>query len=299
MGNIKRLAVAAIALGALGFTTQASASGNVGKLIINEWNATGPSTLLQDCGSPNFEGDIFFGCTNGNGTNWIELVVTQNNLNIQGWTVSWKNNDSGGHPNNGSFTFSTNSIWSSLKAGTVITVRDNGGSTTDANNHIPSTYNPCSNQDWWIGVDVLDATYIQSSQLKNGSTSLGAGFKTDNDCWRGRIVDAGGNPVTDLVQDWVGENSGCGSIPAAIWAGNGIGNDEVGKLEADPVGGTSDTQYKDGDSSTYGGPNVWSSGTGVQSFDALCNNACGGSNGCCGTPGAYSCYSANVFPYYY
>lgn len=44
---------------------------------------------------------------------------------------------------------------------------------------------------------------------------------------------------------------------------------------------------------------VWSSGSGIQSLDALCNSACGGSSGCCGTPGDYSCYVANVYPYYY
>ncbi len=146
-------------------------------------------------------------------------------------------------------------------------------------------------------MDARDTNYITNLVAFNNSTPVSAQFKTDNDCWRGMIEDNVSSPF--LVQDWVGENSGCGSIPAAIWAGAGLGNDEVGKLEANPVGGTSDTQYEDGSSSTFGGPNAWSSGSGVQSLDALCNSACGGSNGCCGTPGDYSCYVANVYPYYY
>jgi hypothetical protein len=288
--TVKKLAGAAIALGALSISTQASATPS-GALIISEWNAVSANEMLDDCKDNPQEGDQFFGCVNGNGDNWIELVVTQNNLNIQGWTVSWKNNDSGGHPNNGSFTFSSNSLWSSLKAGTIITVHDNG----DAGYTTGYSGNPCSDYNWWIDVDVLDTTYISSSSLKNGTTLIGPGFKTDNDCWRGMIADN----ASTTVQDWVGENNSCGSIPAAIWAGAGLGNLEVGKLEADPVGGTSDTNYKDGDSGTYGAPNVWSGAGSPQSLDALCNNACGGSNGCCGTPGDLSCYSANVFGYYY
>jgi len=286
---ITKLAGSALALGALSITTHASATPS-GALIINEWNAVSSSEMLDDCKDSPAQGDQFFGCQNGNGGNWIELIVTQNNLNIQGWTVAWKNNDSGGHPNNGSFTFSNDSLWASLKAGTIITVHDNGS----AGYSTLYSGNPCSDHKWWIDVDVLNTTYIASSSLFFGTTLLGSGFKTDNDCWRGMIKDN----ASTVVQNWVGENTSCGSIPAAIWAGAGLGNLEVGKLEANPAGGTSDTNYKDGDSGTFGGPNAWTGG-GPQSLDALCNNACGGSNGCCGTPGNYGCYTAAANHYYY
>jgi hypothetical protein len=56
-----KMAGAAIALGVLGFTTQASAvdSPYKGDLILNEYNAVGPEEQLEDCPS---EEDIFFGC---------------------------------------------------------------------------------------------------------------------------------------------------------------------------------------------------------------------------------------------
>lgn len=145
-------------------------------------------------------------------------------------------------------------------------------------------------------MDVHDSAFISSSELKYNSTLLSTGFKTDNDCWRGSIQDAASPSA--VVQNWVGENNGCGSIPAATWAGAGLGNLEVGKLEANPVSGTGNTNYVDGDSSTFGAPNYWTGG-GPQSLDALCNNACGNSNGCCGLGGALTCYSANLQEYYY
>jgi hypothetical protein len=297
LNGIKKLAGAALALGALSVTTQASAAG---ELIVNEYNAVSDSKMLDDCKHTPAEGDQFFGCINGNGGDWIELVVTEDNLDIEGWTVYWENADTGSHANNGWFTFVDNSghgLWSGLKAGTIIVVRDDGTATdvTDVG------YSPCGgdNSDWVIEVDPDNTTYL-SSEMYNGASSLGPGFKVDNDDWAVMIED-NASPSPNTVQGWVGENE-------TLWAGAGVSGEEVGKLEANPAGGTSDTNYVDGDSSTFGGPNFWS-GTGApQSFDALCNVACGGSSGCCdNTSGAgtyyngnngYDCYERNYFYYY-
>lgn len=283
MKNIKNLAPVAIALGAFGFASQASAtvpdpedaSGHAGKLIINEYNAVGPDKKLDDCpGEP----DPVFGCTNGNGGDWIELVVTQNLASIVGWKVYWENEDTGSHSNNGSLTFANHATWTNLKAGTIITLRWNEDSPHPA-------INTCAggSSDWWIRVNAADTAYITSATFNNG-TSLGAGFKTDNDCWRGWIADGSDN----YVQWWVGEDDNeCNSLPASIiWNGSGVSSREVGKLEANPVGtgGNGNTNYNDGDCSSFGGPNCWNNGTGgtqYQSFNALCAAGCGASTSTC------------------
>lgn len=271
--------------------------------------------------------EIIFGCVNGNGENWIELVVTEDGTSITGWTVEWKNADDGGHTNNGYFTFVDPAdvdpehpdagMWNALAAGTIIVVQD----ASNVNVRTPTigttnAYNPCAGDSsrWLIVVDATDPDYIDSDTF-NGSSSQGPGFKTDNDCWRGRILD-GSVGSGDVVQSWVGENQGSnpacpGSLPVGIWQGGGISNNEVGKLEANPVppGGTGGNfNYHDGDSSTFGGPNAWSSGAGIQSLDALCNVACGGNSGCCdntsgngdyyNSDNGYDCYERNHYYYY-
>jgi hypothetical protein len=285
MENIKKLAGAAIVLGAVGFATQASAtvpdpedpSGDLGKLIINEYNAVGPDKKLDDCpGQP----DPVFGCDNNNGGDWLELVVTQNISSIVGWKIYWENGDSGGHPNNGSLTFANHAAWTNLKAGTFITLRWND--TTYGGPH-PST-NTCAGagSDWWIRVNAADTNYITSATFA-GATSKGPGLKTDNDCWHAWISDG-----TDYVQWWVGEDDDeCTNLPGSlIWAGSGISSREVGKLEANPVGtgGNGNTNYNDGDCSSFGGPNCWNNGTGgtqFQNLNALCASGCGSTTSTC------------------
>jgi hypothetical protein len=67
-----------------------------------------------------------------------------------------------------------------------------------------------------------------------------------------------------LSQVWFGP-AGEGITPAT-----GIGSDEVWKLEADPSAAiTPASNYRDGSSSSFGAPNLWSSGAFTQDFSAL------------------------------
>jgi hypothetical protein len=267
---IKRLAGAAIALGALGFTTQASAAQ---ELIVNEWNAVGPGKVLDDCVTPG-PADPIFGCSTNNGADWIELVVTKNIASIVDWVIYWENDDSGGHANEGTLRFVdgvgfTHNVWNNLKAGTIITLRHNDSGAS------PSS-NPCGSPgDWWIRVDSNDPNYI--------SYDGGDVLKTDNDCWNVKIED----DTFNVVQNWLGEDGGsCNNSPVSnpTWNGSGLGNTEVGKLEANPVGvgGGSNTNYVDGDCSSFGRRNCWNDGASVQNFASLCNVGCGGSYSNCG-----------------
>jgi hypothetical protein len=184
------------------------------------------------------------GCVDGNGDNWVELLVTDNIASIQGWKVSWKNSDTGGHANNGSFVFSNSSIWTNLKAGTLITVHYNG----DASYSTGYSGSPCSDSAWWIDAAALDTSLIVDAELFYNTTLLGDGFKTDNDNWQVKIEDAA-TPARKEVLAWVGE--GVSGI-------SGVGEDEVCKLEQSPTYGVgvNYANYNDGDCSTFGGPNV-------------------------------------------
>ena len=241
------IAVTTLSVGALLVTGHAAADPafGTGQLIINEYNAVGPEKFLEEGHDPAFGNAPVL----GNGGDWLELVVVEDHLDISGWRINWENLD----PDAGSLTFTN--AWSSidLRAGTIITIRRDGGSSvTDA------SYNPCGAGDWNIAIDANDTTYV---------TQSGHAFKTDNDGWIAQIRD--NNNV--LVQDWVGEQGL--TDPDVIWAGSGINSEEVGKLEANPSSAAADPStnpnYQDGNCSSYGQPNCWNNGLGVQDFDGL------------------------------
>ena len=202
-------------------------------LILNEFNAVGSGKQLSGT-------DSFFGFKDGNGGNWVELVVTTDHLDISGWTLEWDNAD----PASGSVTFTGNSLWTDLRSGTIITIREDD--TGDAGNLVgarptDASYNPAGN-DWWIEINVDDASYVT-----NG------GFKVDNDDWEMRILDAS----STVQQGYVGE-----AVPG--WGAGGISSTEVGWLTATPTAvNPSLTYYSDGSSSSYGAPNTG------QDFSAL------------------------------
>lgn len=207
-------------------------------LILNEFNTVSAGNIPAG-------GDTTFGSKSGNGGNWVELVVTQDHLNIQGWKLDWSNAD----PDSGNFLFTNNALWGDLRSGTIITVREDD--TGDAGTPVGArptnvSFNPGAN-DWWIEINADDATYI----TKNS-------FKVDNDDWKGRILD-GGNVVQ---QGFVGEAAG------APWSGGGINSSEIGALLANPTASNPTTGYKDVTYSSYGAPNMISPGV-FQNFGPL------------------------------
>ena len=237
-------------LGVLGLIVLGSAdraiAGNQGDLILNEFNAVGDIFFLRNGGS-----DAFLGTVQGNGGNWVEIVVITDHLDIRGWTLDWRNAD----PDSGSVVFQNHAIWSDLRSGTLITVREDdlsppgfGVLLTDL------SYDP-ANGDWWIHANVDDLVVV--SQF---------GFKVDDDNWQMRILDDG----LTIIQDWVGEST-------PLWGGGGgVAGDEVGKLEEDPSAAAAMSppvpNYNDGTSSTFGSENVWMAGSLIQDFGVLRSN---------------------------
>jgi hypothetical protein len=212
-------------------------------------------------------GDTYFGVVQGNGGNWIELVVIADHLDIRGWTLEFQNADPPPPPpencNAGTVIFeAAYDIWADLRSGTIITVAE----------ELPDdlSYDPAGG-DWWI-----------NAHHEGGAVNHTNCFKVDNDNWRMRIWDGAitctdpeappvvctGVGPTVVIQDWVGEGQ-------SLWgSGGSVGNDEVGKLEQDPSAAAATTEpqapnYNDGVSSTFSSENRWSGGTQTQDFSAL------------------------------
>jgi len=250
-----------IALSALCFTSQASAA--EGDVIINEWNAVGPNKFLEDNGT-----DTFFGRVAGNGGDWIELVVIKPNADLRGYKIEWKNGDS--PAKTGNLTFSNSTKWNGgalgggLKAGTIIVLREDASADTFPDRSALACDISVDNGSWDDIIELrTNGTYV----TEGGSND----WQVDNDDWAARILDAG----SAVVQSWVGEDTAA----ADIRTGSGLSSEEVGKLEEDPSAAAADYtpvqlgNYNDGDTSTYGDPNLWNSGANEQCFDALtgCN----------------------------
>jgi len=240
-----------IAAGALAVAASAAYAGGV---ILNEYNAVTGSEQLS--GS-----DSFFGTVDGNGGDWFELVVVDDHVDMRGWQLSWA--EGGGDA--GVITLSDDAFWSDMRRGTLITVieeADGDGAGVDTST---DTGFDAASGDWWVNV----CTKQEQAGHDGGGTWLartddGGSFKVNESDWTLTILDG-----ASVVFGPAGEG-------ASGWAGDGVNDHEVGKLEG-PVAaasvadwraiGPDSAFYDDGDNSTFGAPNTW--GGGEQDLTAL------------------------------
>ncbi len=257
---ISRWVAAAAVIAAMGLTRGAFGAA----MIINEYNCVSgtkyvgnPSaTDTQFGASQNY--DTFFGRVVGNGTNWIELVTTQDHLDIRNWRIDYSYMTDASNYGSGSIIFSNNSVYSDIRSGSLITITENGtalgGMDTD------TAYDP-AHDDWHFNVTSHDSSYITTtgSVTKLGVTTPVAfgEFSVNNDNWQGTLKDANGTVVFGPIGE---------AVPG--WAGSGINSREVAKLEANPTPTTTaSSPYNGGSTSTFGGPNGWNSTTNPQFQD--------------------------------
>jgi hypothetical protein len=232
-----------------------------GGLVMNEYNAVG-STKWLNAGSATVDGtggaaeDLTFGRVLGNGNNWIELVVTQDHLDIRGWKLRWAENlkftSTGqdlwygdGFVNQGIITFSSDARWSDLRAGTILTVIEFQASGQASPGYDTDfTFDPC-NGDWWINVHTMANSGLIST-VTNVSGDGPGNFSVGNDGWLLQVVNAAGEVVTPA----------CGE-GAFGYQGGGVASTETGRLEGDPSQVSDSSMYDDADSSSFGRPNSW------------------------------------------
>ncbi len=199
-------------------------------IILNEYSAVADTKYLKNNGS-----DTYWGQVQGNGGDWFELVVTRDHLDIRGWQLVVSDNGTVK-----TLTLTSNNLWADLRAGTIITVSENLPDNV-------SNYDP-PNGKWWINV--------QAKTGASGTYITAADFDVSQTNSQITIRDSNGTSVF-------------GPAGEGIKPASGIGNDEIFHLEEDP--GTLITErsnYTDGSASTFGAPNIYTSGK-VQDFSKL------------------------------
>jgi hypothetical protein len=226
-------------------------TGRAAKLILNEYNAVGPTKYLNDGNATTdadggAAADPAFGRVLGNGGDWFELVVIADHLDIRGWKLDLCDNG----VCNEQLVFSQSSLWSDLRAGTILTVAEDQPTDT--------SYNPAGG-DWTINVQANDAgptTYISANS-----------FPVSNDNWQLTIRTTTDSLVFGPAGEGLASNPAQGCDPPTV----GVNSAEIFKLEADPsaIIERCSHSYNDGKTSTFGAPNAWNGGANVQSFSAL------------------------------
>jgi hypothetical protein len=202
--------------------------------VLNEYNGVAPTRLLAGNGT-----DVFWGRVAGNGGDWFELVVVEDHLDLRGFRVFVSDNAG---TTTSTLTFTDAPILSDLRSGTVVTVA--------ASLLSDVSYAPYGG-DWWINVRAAagaDGLYISP-----------VNFSVSHQNTQITILDPAGTVVF-------------GPAGEGIQPSSGVGNDEVLKLEESPGPSTTAfSNYHDGTSSSFGAPNLWSGGSGVQDLSALRN----------------------------
>ena len=197
-------------------------------VVLNEWNAVADGKVLDDEGE-----DAAFGVIEGNGGDWIELLVLSEGLDLRGARLHMQ--DQLG--DRGEIAFTDDAVLADLRAGTLLTVAED----------LPEdvSLDPAGG-DWRFHVRATP----------DGVIARSSGFDVTHKGWRLSIWDA----QDQLLFGPVGE----GRAPRA-----GISSREVGLLAATPTTALrpDSEHYVDGVSSTYGAPNEWADG--VQDLSML------------------------------
>lgn len=257
-------------------------------LIVNEYNAVGSTRWLDsNTAGGSTASDTTFGRVQGNGGNWIELVVTTDNLDVRNWELWWYENDAAANGSaiwddtrtlagvdaQGKIIFSNHDFWSNLRQGTILTITEEfsittvnaQGQTVVLDLSTDLSFRPRFD-DWHVNVSTLQEANSATPLLttvSNLTSFVPGSFSVGNDNWEILVVDALGN----VQQGPVGE---------AYGGTGGVNSREVVKLEFPSAPASfedwqsiGNVGYKGGSSSSFGQPNLWSGGTFTQDFSAL------------------------------
>ncbi|MBN2473348.1 MAG: PEP-CTERM sorting domain-containing protein [Pirellulales bacterium] len=224
----------------------------------------------------------------GNGGNWIELVVVEDHLDLRGWELRWAETDATGvqtpafdpwygDPSieQGIIAFSpTSAVWADLRAGTIITISerdfidvdtdwDGGGDDRNFTDGLDpgeadvtidlstdTSYDPAGN-DWWIHVSSRQEQLAANpliTTVTNVDGDAPGDFSVGPDDWQLSVYNLGGT----LDFGPIGEDiTDFGNFPG------GLSDSEAARLEADPGPGLDNDNYDDVTSTTFSQPNEW------------------------------------------
>jgi hypothetical protein len=206
--------------------------------VLNEWNAVETDKWLggDEGGAVEGEGaDTALGRREGNGGDWIELLVVEEGLDLRGWTLTLT--DRAGDA--GTLVFTDAPVLASLRAGTVLTIAED----------LPedAAYDP-DGGDWRF--------HLRAGEDGTGAYVSAAAFDVSHQDWQLTAWDPDGHVRLGPVGEGVGR-------------AGGVGSTEVGFLAETPTAALRrDTaDYEDATTSTFGAPNVWADG--AQDLDAL------------------------------
>ncbi len=226
------------------------------QVILNEYNAVSGDNQLDDGDGA----DLRFGTIDGNGGNWFELLVIEDQVDMRGWTFVWEEDEEVGNTGenaSGVITLADASIWSGLRSGTLITfieTADAGGEGAfDTGTDL--SYDPLAG-DWWINVSTREEQAKGAAGVVSTVTNDGppGDFSVGRYDWTVSILDA----ASQIVFGPAGEG-------ASNWAGDGVSNTDGAALEG-PLGTPTYEQwqavtpghpdYDDTGSTSFGAPNA-------------------------------------------
>ncbi len=217
-----------------------------GSVILNEYNAVDGSQMLDD-GSGS---DTFFGTVEGNGGDWLELVVVED-VSMVGWKLEFQCIED--DIVDSAYLTLQGDFWSNVRSGTIITFVEK----TNAGGFDTSTDTSVNYQqdggDWWVNICTKD-------EFDNGALGLCTNnnegkFMINEFDWSLTIRDSQGQ----VIQGPIGE--GDSEFPG------GINEKEACRLEANPSSLVTILDYDDAKDSTFGQANQW--GDNEQDFTAL------------------------------
>lgn len=199
------------------------------QLVLNEYNAVQATSQLGDGGA-----DVVFGQAEGNGGDWLELLVTEDGTDLRGWTVelSSRKNDNGLVIAD-EFTFSDAPVLADLRAGTLITIAEDGLE--------DPSYSPESG-DWHIAA--VARTGFDSALLTADATD----FDTNRHEFRVRVFDSMGRARSPFM----GETDYWDSVDGNVSGVEVMALCTLPDPHLDPIGTYSDEKA----ASTFGAANV-------------------------------------------
>ncbi len=235
----------------------------------------------------------------GNGGDWMELVVTQDHTDLRGYTLYFENDENfnfviGENPDERGFIkFLNNKDFADLRAGTIITISEDASVNEIRDQYsanpnyalFPShdtgfdydlssdpTFDPFQSDDWHVHF------WVDESKTDNGlPTEYFAPFsdaKVDNDEWTLWIFDSTNtaaqaeaeDPSVSTISDLT-----TGLIQGPIgesqpdWGtntgGGNVNNQELLSMNADPSDAATSADFEDVDFSTFGRPNLYNDTT--------------------------------------